>query len=109
MKTNRADTAADEGFYPWPREVPQEWILKAHPVILAVSALVLYHQFAPLPASPLGFVSEIFVLTTAYSMLAGKGRRKPRNAGPTADSDTSKEPGSSTDPGASPGPENRPE
>ena len=106
MKTNRADTAADEAFFPWPREVPQEWILKAHPVILAVSALVLYHQFAPLPASPLGFVSEIFVLSTAYSMLAGKGRRKPRNAGPAdgpADGPgTAKDPGSSTDPGDRP-------
>ena len=103
MKTNRADTAADEAFFPWPREVPQEWILKAHPVILAVSALVLYHQFAPLPASPLGFVSEIFVLSTAYSMLAGKGRRKPRNAGPADGRGTGKDPGSSTDNG------NRPE
>lgn len=108
MKTNPADTAADEGFFPWPREVPQEWILKAHPVILAVSALVLYHQFAPLPASPLGFLSEIFILSTGYSMLAGKGRKKPRNAGPAAGSGNPQDPGT-TDPGSPTDPGNRPQ
>lgn len=91
MKTSRADTAAEEGFFPWPREVPAAWILKAHPVILAVSALVLFHQFAPLPASPMGYVSEIFVLSTAYSMLAGKGRRKPKPASPRTDPQNSAE------------------
>ncbi|MBP3042956.1 hypothetical protein KKR91_08055 [Arthrobacter jiangjiafuii] len=91
MKTNRADTATEDGFFPWPREVPEEWLLKAHPVILAVSALVLYHQFAPLPDSPLGYVSEIFVLTTAYSMLAGKGRKKPKDNSPQTDPQNSAE------------------
>lgn len=82
MKTSRADTAADEGFFPWPREVPAEWILRAHPIILMVSALVLFHQFAPLPASPMGFVSEVFVLSTAFSMLAGRNRKKPQRTSP---------------------------
>jgi hypothetical protein len=103
MKTNRADTATEDGFFPWPKEVPQEWILRAHPVILAASALVLYHQFAPLPASPMGFVSEIFVLSTAYSMLAGRGRKKQKQANPSAG------PGTSTDPGSQSGPGDRPE
>ena len=85
MKTNRADIAAEEGFFPWPREVPAEWILRAHPAILMVSALVLYHQFAPLPASPLGYVSELFVLSTAFSMLSARSRKKSQRAtGPVA-------------------------
>ncbi|MDN3481937.1 hypothetical protein QMA10_08365 [Arthrobacter sp. APC 3897] len=81
MKTSRADTAADEGFFPWPREVPREWILRAHPIILMVSALVLFHQFAPLPSSPMGLVSEFFVLSTAFSLLSARGRKKTQNAG----------------------------
>ncbi|WP_104103303.1 hypothetical protein [Arthrobacter sp. 08Y14] len=85
MKISRADTAADEGFFPWPREVPAEWILRAHPIILMVSALVLFHQFAPLPASPMGFISEFFVLSTAFSMLSSRSRRRNQNArGPEA-------------------------
>lgn len=84
MKTQRADTVYEEGFFPWPRQVPAAWILKAHPVILSVAALVLYHQFAPLPESPFGFMTEIFVLTTAYSLLAGRGRKKPKQASPDA-------------------------
>ena len=84
MKKSRADTAAEEGFYPWPREVPAEWILRLHPLILMVSALVLFHQFAPLPASPMGFVSEFFVLSTAFSMLSARSRKKAQNAGEPA-------------------------
>lgn len=85
MKTSRADTAAEEGFFPWPREVPAEWILRAHPIILMVSALVLFHQFAPLPSSPMGFVSEFFVLSTAFSMLSSRNRKRNQNArGPEA-------------------------
>ena len=85
MKTSRADTAAEEGFFPWPREIPAAWILRAHPAILMVSALVLYHQFAPLPSSPMGFVSEFFVLSTAFSMLSSRGRKKSQKAtGPAA-------------------------
>lgn len=81
MKTSRADSVAEEGFFPWPREVPTEWILRAHPAILMVSALVLYHQFVPLPGSPMGLVSELFVLSTAFSMLAARSRRKNAGAG----------------------------
>lgn len=96
MKTNRADTVAEDGFFPWPREVPTEWIMKAHPAILMASALVLFHQFAPLPASPMGFVSEIFVLSTAFSMLNARGRKKQQKASPAG-------------PGTTPDPESRPE
>ncbi|MFJ7750857.1 hypothetical protein ACIQXM_12985 [Arthrobacter sp. NPDC097144] len=86
MKNSRADTAAEEGFFPWPREIPAEWILRLHPLILMVSALVLYHQFAPLPAGPLGFVSEFFVLSTAFSMLSARSRKRTQKASGTADS-----------------------
>ncbi|WP_312181187.1 hypothetical protein [Arthrobacter sp.] len=85
MNTSRADTVAEDGFFPWPREIPAEWIRRAHPAILMVSALVLYHQFAPLPASPMGYVSELFILSTAFSMLSARGRRRSAQAkGPTA-------------------------
>ena len=83
MKTNRADTATQEAFFPWPREVPTAWILRAHPAILMISALVLYHQFAPLPAGPMGLVSEVFIISTAYSMLASRGRKPSRKPSPT--------------------------
>ncbi|MBD8043838.1 hypothetical protein H9638_08420 [Arthrobacter sp. Sa2BUA2] len=93
MLPSRADAAAEEGFYPWPREIPAEWIRRAQPAILMVSALVLYHQFAPLPASPMGYVSEFFILSTAFSFLSARGRRKaspPKGpaqpGGPTPDS-----------------------
>lgn len=83
MKRSRADTAAEEGFFPWPREVPAEWILRAHPIILMISALVLYHQFAPLPSSPMGYVSEFFILSTAFSMLSTRSRKKTQKANGT--------------------------
>ena len=90
MKTSRADTAAEEGFFAWPREIPAEWILRAHPAILMVSALVLFHQFAPLPSSPMGFVSEFFVLSTAFSMLSAGSRKKSQQAtGPASPGDGS--------------------
>ena len=85
MNTSRADTVAEDGFIPWPREIPAEWIRRMHPAILMVSALVLYHQFAPLPASPMGYISELFVLSTAFSMLSARGRRRSTAAkGPAA-------------------------
>ena len=84
MLTSRADAAAKEDFYPWPREIPAEWIRRAQPAILMVSALVLYHQFAPLPASPMGYVSEFFILSTAFSFLSARGRKKAsQHSGPT--------------------------
>ncbi|UPO78129.1 hypothetical protein [Arthrobacter sp. Helios] len=81
MLSSRADSAAEEGFYPWPREIPSEWVRRAQPAILMVSALVLYHQFAPLPASPMGYVSELFVLSTAFSFLSARGRRNASQPG----------------------------
>ncbi|WAP50709.1 hypothetical protein OL239_11810 [Arthrobacter sp. ATA002] len=64
--------------------MPTEWLLRAHPAILMVSALVLYHQFVPLPASPMGLVSELFVLSTAFSLLSGRGRKASKTRGPAA-------------------------
>lgn len=84
MNTPRADSAAEDGFVPWPREIPAEWIRRAHPAILMVSALVLYHQFAPLPASPTGYLTELFVLSTAFSLLSARNRARAARAGERA-------------------------
>lgn len=98
MLSSRADSAAEEGFYPWPREIPSEWVRRAQPAILMVSALVLYHQFAPLPASPMGYVSELFVLSTAFSFLSARGRRKASQPGGTTRPGGPAEPGGPTPP-----------
>ncbi|WP_066298205.1 hypothetical protein [Arthrobacter luteolus] len=99
MLSSRADSAAEEGFYPWPREIPSEWVRRAQPAILMVSALVLYHQFAPLPASPMGYVSELFVLSTAFSFLSARGRRKASQPGGATRPGGPAEPGGPTKPG----------